>query len=363
MRVSRKLNNPHLAKLKALIKAQGLDAYLITDTIHGYYLSGFTGTNCWLLITAEAQNYFITDFRYREQARAEVTGFELVIQEQSAFQTLGQLIKQAGMKKIGVDQDELTLAVYTRLNEEITDGTLVPLPNPAKKIRRVKSAEELQLINKAVEIADKAFIHILDYLRPGITEKEVAFELEFFMRRLGGTRNAFETIVASGERAALPHGVASNKVMDAGEMVVLDFGTVYQGYHSDLTRTVFLGEPDARAEEIYRVVLEAQDRALKHIQPGMRSSEVDLLARQIISDAGYGDFFGHGLGHGVGLAIHEEPSLSPRDETILEPGMIVTVEPGIYLPGWGGIRIEDMVFLSPGGCEILTRSPKNFKLH
>lgn len=357
------MNKAHLAQVKALIKAQGLDAYLITDAVHGYYLSGFTGTNCWLLITAEAQDYFITDFRYKEQARAEVTGFEVVIQEQSAFQTLGQLIKQAGINKIGVDQDALTLAVYARLNEEIAGGTLVPLPNPAKKIRKVKSAEELQLIKKAVEITDKAYLHMLDYLRPGITESEAALELEFFMRRLGGTRNAFETIVASGERAALPHGVASNKVMLAGEMVVLDFGTVYHGYHSDLTRTVFLGEPDARAQEIYQVVLEAQEKALKHIRPGMRAYEADLLARQIISGAGYGEFFGHGLGHGVGLEIHEDPRLSPRDDTILEPGMIVTVEPGIYIPGWGGIRIEDMVFLSPGGCDILTRSPKNFKLH
>lgn len=360
--LSLKVNKPHLAQLKELIKAQGLDAYLITDAVHGLYLSGFTGTNCWLLITADAQNYFITDFRYREQARAEVNGFEVVIQEQSVFQTLGQLIKQDGIKKIGVDQDELTLAVYARLNEEIAGIVFVPLPNPAKKIRKVKSAEELQLIKRAVEIADKAYLHLLDYLRPGITEKEVAFELEFFMRRLGGTRNAFETIVASGERAALPHGVATNKVLHAGEMVVLDFGTVYQGYYSDMTRTLFLGEPDARAQEIYQVVLEAQERALKHIQPGMRANEADLLARQIISDAGYGDYFGHGLGHGVGLEIHEAPSLSPRDETILEPGMIVTVEPGIYLPGWGGIRIEDMVFVSPGGCDILTRSPKNFKL-
>ncbi len=358
------MNNSSLAHFKALISQQGLDAYLITDPVLSFYLSGFTGTSCWLLIAvAPTHNFLITDFRYMEQATSQAVGFEIVFGDKSAYQKLGELVGQYGMKRIGVDQNELTLAVFTKLKEEIAEVGFYPVQNPSKVMRKIKGTEEIQLIRKAVEIADRAFLHLLEYLQPGLSEREVSIELEFFMRRLGGTRNAFETIVASGERAALPHGVASNRIMQAGEMVVLDFGTVYHGYHSDMTRTLFLGEPDKRAQEIYQVVLNAQETVLKHLQPGMRANEADLLARQIISEAGYGDCFGHGLGHGVGLEIHEEPSLSPRDETILEPGMIVTVEPGIYIPGWGGIRIEDLVVLTPGGCEILTKSPKTFALH
>lgn len=182
------------------------------------------------------------------------------------------------------------------------------------------------------------------------------------MRRLGGTRNAFETIVASKNRAALPHGVASTRSIQAGDLVMMDFGTVYQGYHSDLTRTLVLGEPDAQQWERYKLVLKAQEAVFREIQPGMRACEADALARNVIEEAGYGKNFGHSLGHGVGLEIHEEPSLSPRDETILEPGMIVTVEPGIYISGWGGIRIEDMLVITPGGCERLTGSPQVFKV-
>lgn len=355
--------NNHLFRLKSWLLERKLDAFLISNPVHCFYLSGFTGTNCWLLITlAPVPNILITDFRYKEQAQEQAQEYEVVIQGESLFQTLGQLFKQYNLKTVGLDQDNITLAVYAKLEEEAPHVKFCALQDPCVEIRKIKSPEELKLLKKAVEIADKAFQHILEYLQPGLTEREVALELEFFMRRLGGSKNAFETIVASGKRAALPHGVATNKIIQAGEFVVMDFGTVYQGYYSDMTRTILLGEPDLRQQEIYQIVLQAQTEVCRNIQPGMRANEADALARSIIKEAGYGENFGHGLGHGVGLQIHEEPRLSPRDETILEPGMIVTVEPGIYIPSWGGVRIEDMVVITSDGCEILTKSPKMLRV-
>jgi len=356
------LNN-NLFRFKSWLQERELDAFLISNPVHCFYLSGFTGTKCWLLITlAPVPNILITDFRYREQAQEQVQGYEVVIQEESIFQTLSQLFKQYNLKTVGLDQDNITLAVYAKLKEEAPNVNFCSLQDPCGEIRRVKTPDELILLKKAVEIADKAFLHILEYLQPGLTEREIALELEFFMRRLGGSKNAFDTIVASGNRAALPHGVATNKILQTGEFVVMDFGTVYQGYYSDMTRTIILGEPDLRQQEIYQLVLQAQTEVYRNIQPGMRASEADALARRIIEEAGYSENFGHGLGHGVGLEIHEEPRLSPRDETILEPGMIVTVEPGIYIPSWGGVRIEDMVVITSDGCEILTKSPKMLRV-
>jgi len=316
-----------------------------------------------LITAAQEQDYLVTDFRYQEQAVEQVTGLRIELQGASAVTTISELAQQCGLKTIGLDQEKVTLAVYAQLKEAMPQVTLLPSANPATEIRKRKNSQELQFIKKAVEIADKAFLHLLDYVRPGLSEKEIALELEFFMRRLGGTKNAFETIVASGERSALPHGVASNRILQDGDLVLLDFGTVYQGYHSDLTRTLYIGEPDGKAREIYQLVLRAQEAVLAQIQPGMKANELDAIARKMIAEAGYGAEFGHGLGHGVGLEIHEKPSLSPRDETVLEPGMVVTVEPGIYLPRWGGIRIEDMVVITPSGCEILTKSPKVLQLH
>lgn len=352
-----------LLKVKTWLQEKGLDAFLVSKPVNNYYLSGFTGTSSYLLITLLADKHFlITDFRYKDQAEEQAKNFEIVVQGTSLFQTLGELFNKHGIKKVGLDKDDITLAMYEGIKEHVPDATFFSVQDPCVEIRKIKEPEEIKLIKKAVEIADKAFLHILEYIRPGLTEAEVALELEFFMRRLGGTRNAFDTILASGKRSALPHGVATNKTIQAGDIVTMDFGTVYQGYHSDLTRTIILGTPDARQQEIYDLVLKAQEDVFKQIQPGMRGSEADSLARNIIKEAGYGENFGHGLGHGVGLEIHERPRLSLCDETILEPGMVVTVEPGIYLSGWGGVRTEDMLVITPDGCERLTRSPKVFKV-
>ncbi len=354
---------PKLTQVKKWLHEKEVDAFLISKPEHCFYLSGFTGTSGCLVITNSLEkNFLITDFRYQEQATEQAKGYDLVLWKETLFQTLGELFQQYGLKKVGIDQAEITLATYEKLKKNLVDVALFPLSDPCVALRKIKSIEELKLLKKAIEISDKAFLHILEFIHPGLTEKEIALELEFFMRRLGGTKMAFETIVASKNRAALPHGVASSRVVQTGDLVLMDFGTVYQGYHSDLTRTIVLGEPDALQEERYKLVLKAQEAVLQEIQPGMRACEADALARNIIAEAGYGKNFGHSLGHGVGLEIHESPSLSPRDATILEPGMVLTVEPGIYISGWGGIRIEDMVVITPGGCERLTKSPQVFKV-
>lgn len=352
-----------LAKVKNWLQEKELDAFIITKPVHCYYLSGFTGTSAILVISKFAgKDFLITDFRYQEQAENEAKGFELVLWKGSLFQTLAELFHNYDLKNVGIDEDEITLSTYEGLKKEISGVTLFPLKDYCTELRKIKDAGELKLIKKAVEISDKAFLHLLDIVHPGLTESEIALELEFFMRRLGGSKNAFETIVASGYRAALPHGVATTRAIQSGDVVILDFGSVYQGYHSDMTRTLVLGEPNKLQGERYNLVLKAHEAAAEKIQPGMRAQEADALARKVIEDAGYGEYFGHSLGHGVGLEIHEGPGLSPRDETILEPGMIITVEPGIYISGWGGIRIEDMYVVTPGGCERLTKSPKVFNV-
>lgn len=352
-----------LAKVTNWLQEKGLDAILITNLVHCDYLSGFSGTNACILITGSgAKNFLITDFRYKEQALTEVKGFDLVQIKGTLFQTLADIFRSHALKKVGIDEDDLSIGKYKGLKKAVSEVTFYPVSDPCHQLRTVKDKAELESIKKAVEISDKAFLHILDFIHPGLTEREIALELEFFMRRLGGTKNAFETIVASGDRAALPHGVASTRVIQDGDLLMMDFGTVYQGYHSDITRTLVLGKPNSLQQERYNLILRAQEAVFQKIQPGMRACEADAIARKVIEDAGCGEYFGHSLGHGVGLEVHEEPALSPRDNTILEPGMVATLEPGIYLSGWGGIRIEDLIVITPKGCERLTKSPKVFSI-
>jgi Xaa-Pro aminopeptidase len=348
-------------QVKKWLREQGLDAFLVSKPEHRYYLSGFTGTNGYLLLTLE-QDYLLTDFRYHDQARQETEGYQLLWGSNGWGQALNNLLWELGLKKLGIDRETVTLSLYEYLKMELTGIVLVPEKDPCRHLRKIKSPQEIALIKKAAEITDKAFMHIVELIRPGLTEKEVAWELEFFMRRLGGEGPSFDTIVASGPRAALPHGVASTKIMEPGDLVILDFGTIVHGYHSDFTRTLVLGEPQKKQSEIYNLVLEAQTAVLQAIQPGMLACEADALARKVITQASYGSYFGHSLGHGVGLEIHEGPNLSPRETTILEPGMVVTVEPGIYISGWGGIRIEDLIVITSRGCEKLSKAPDLFKV-
>jgi len=348
-----------LQKLRERLAADGFDGLLVTGAENRFYLSGFTGSAATLLVTME-EAFLFTDFRYVEQAAQEASAFTIERIGQSVAETVAGKAKALGIKRLGFEPHQLTYKQYLDYQTQFDFLDFTPAKDLVEDIRLVKDADELGLIKQAVRIADAAFAHILKYLKPGVREDEIAFELEYFMRREGASGCAFDFIVASGWRSAMPHGVASAKPLAAGELVTIDMGAVYKHYCSDITRTVVLGEgPDLpKQQQVYEIVLAAQLAGIKAARPGCYGTEVDKAARDVINAAGYGDYFGHSLGHGVGLAIHEGPCFAPRDTTYLTPGMVVTVEPGIYLPGWGGVRIEDMVVLVENGCEVLTNAPK-----
>lgn len=349
--------NQRLDKLRAQLAQQPIDGMLIIKPENQRYVSGFTGTSGYLLVT-DTDAVLITDFRYTEQAREQAPHFRIVEHGSSAPDSLLSEIHKLGIKRLGFEKDYLTYTLYATYKDKFAPVELVPTEGVIEKLRAIKDQQEIAVLRQAAKIADDAFSHILGFLKPGVSERDVAIELEFYMRRQGAKSSSFDTIVASGVRSSLPHGVASDKLLEKGDFVKMDFGALYQGYCSDLTRTVVLGEPGARQREIYEVVREAQLHALHHLKPGMTGKEADALARDLIQAKGYGDNFGHSLGHGIGLFIHEEPRLSALSNDILQPGMAVTVEPGIYVAGFGGVRIEDDVVITETGIEILTGSPK-----
>lgn len=343
--------------LRKTLRDYGVDGILITKPENWQYLSGFTGSNAAIIVTLK-DCLFMTDFRYTEQAQNQTTGFNIVKISGSTADTVAEQVSGIGIKRLGFEDENITFHEYVTYKDKLTDVEFVPLHQVVEKLRWIKDDAEILALKSAAEITDKAFSHILTKIRPGVTELEIALEMEYFMRQHGAQKLAFDIIAASGPRAALPHGVASERKIATGDFVVLDFGAVYAGYHADMTRTVVIGKPDRQQEKIYDIVLRAQLEALKAVKPGAKCSAVDSVARTMIDQAGYGPNFGHGLGHSVGLEIHERPSLSPKEDVVLEPGMVVTVEPGIYINGWGGVRIEDLVCVTATGCEILSSSTK-----
>lgn len=345
-----------IANLRALLKENEIDALLITSPYNRRYITGFSGTAGLALISAN-DAVFITDFRYTEQAEKEIEGFRIVQHTKTIIEEVAAQAKSMNIKTLGFEKDDMSFGLYELYNKAVT-SELKPVSGLVEKLRMVKTEDELAILKKAAKIADDAFSHICTFIRPGITELDVSTELELFMRKQGATSSSFSIIVASGLRGALPHGVASNKVIESGDLVTLDFGALYEGYISDLTRTVAVGEPSEKLKEIYAVTLEAQELALKGIKPGMTGIEADAIARDYIKSKGYGEAFGHSTGHGIGMEVHEAPGLSFRSDTILEPNMVVTVEPGIYLPGVGGVRIEDDIIITQVGNERLTFAPK-----
>jgi len=330
---------------------------IITSTPNIYYLSGFTGTNAVLFITMK-HTWLLTDFRYIEQAQKESPDFEIIRVDIGTLATVGKLSQ--GISAVGFEEDDVSWAYYRQMEEQIDGNRLFQASRLLKEMRQVKDENELAVIREAIKITDEAFLQIIDRIKPGVTEEKISFDLEFFLRKMGASGRSFDYIVASGKRSALPHGVASNKRMNTGDLLTLDFGAKYKNYCSDFTRTVFIGRTEAKHREIYDIVLEAQLAAIDVIKPGLSGKEVDAVARDVINKAGYGNYFGHGLGHSIGLDIHETPCFNTREEKILEPGMVITVEPGIYIPGWGGIRIEDVILVTNYGVEVLTQASKQF---
>lgn len=348
-----------LDKLRQLLQQQEIEAMLITSDINRRYLTGFTGSSGAVLISAE-HAVLITDFRYMSQAPAQAPHYNVVEHKAEMKKTVHDLVQQWGIKRLAFEQRDITYGTFASYKEELASIELVPTDGLVEHIRMIKDEAEIEVLREAAKLVDDAFTYILDHLKPGVSEKQIDLELEFYMRQHGATSSSFDTIVASGERSALPHGVASERIIQNNEFVKLDFGAYYKGYCSDITRTVMIGTPEQKHRDIYDIVLEAQMHALEHIKPGMTGCEADALTRDIIKRYGYGDNFGHSTGHGIGMEIHEEPRLSPTSETILVPGMTVTVEPGIYIPGFGGVRIEDDIVITDEGAERLTFATKQF---
>lgn len=327
-------------------------AFLIKGHSNVFYYSGFTSEDAYLLIS-ENERFIITDSRYFEQARLEVPDFTLI----DIRKGWGEILKLAGRENIKFTDNAFSVREYNAI-KSVTDKTFITAQTEIDFPRRIKDKDEIRAIAEAEAIGDGAFSYILPRLRAGMTEIEIASELECFMRREGAAGTSFDTICASGVRSCMPHGVAADKVIEKGDFLTMDFGCVYHGYCSDMTRTVIFGKPTAKQREVYDTVLRAQTEALEGIKIGMSCAEVDKLARDVIAEAGYGDKFTHSLGHSVGIDIHENPVFSPRSEDILETGHVLSVEPGIYLDGEFGVRIEDLVAVTDTGIVNLTHSPK-----
>lgn len=345
-----------LNKLRIQMSEKNLEAVVVLSPYNRRYLSGFTGSSGSLLVTNN-KALLITDFRYIQQANNQSKDFEVVDQEGPMIEKINQLIHEEKISNIGVETDLITYNQYEALNTG--NVTLKSIDGLIEKIRMIKDDYEIEQIQKAADIADETFEHILKWVKPGMTENEVNNEMEMFMRKKGATCSSFDTIVASGVRGALPHGVASDKVIEEGDMITLDFGALYNGYVSDITRTFAVGEPKEEMKKIYNIVLEAQVQALQQIKPGMTGKEADTIARDIIKSYGYGEKFGHSLGHGIGLEVHEGPGLSQNSNVVLEENMCITLEPGIYVDGLGGVRIEDDVLVTKNGLQRFTKSTKD----
>ncbi len=306
-----------------------------------------------------AGNWFLTDSRYTTQAATEVKGFTRKTYRKALEEVRG-LIKHLRLKKIGFESDHLSFDAYSRFKKALPLVKLRPTKEITARARAQKDAFEADRIKDSIKVLDLGFRKAMKSLVPGVVEKDAALAIELDFKKNGADGLAFDTIIASGYRGAMPHGKASEKKIRNGELVIVDMGVLLNGYNSDETRTYCIGKAARLQKEVYGVVLDAQERALEKIRPGVSAAAVDFEARSFIDKAGYGKYFGHGTGHGVGLEVHENPYIGPYSKDVLEEGMVVTIEPGIYIPEWGGVRIEDMALVVKGGCEVLTKTPKEF---
>lgn len=348
-----------LTQLKEKLKSQGLDGILLVNDSNIRYVSGFTGSDSYVVVTPE-DNAFVTDSRYTEQAESECKDFRVIRwgNPTGLVETIKEVCDKNSVKRLAFESDKLIYSMYENLSKGLEGIELVPAQGIVEDIRCIKDEEEIECLKKAAAIADEAFTEILKQIKVGITEKDIERELHYLIMKKGADDISFPIIVASGKRSSLPHAIPSGKVIEEGDFITLDFGATYGGYHSDMTRTIVMGCADEKQKEIYRIVKEAQEAGSNAVKGGIKGTVPDAAARDHIAQAGYGAFFGHGLGHGVGLDIHEGPNLSPKGEKQLEVGNTVTVEPGIYLPDWGGVRIEDTIIIRQDHIEVITKSTK-----
>ena len=346
-----------LAKLRETLSEQGLDAVLIGQPQNRRYLSGFTGSAGWLLITSQ-RAMLATDFRYHEQVQRQAPDFELAKIKTQFSKALPGFLDELGVRRLGFESQHLTVDELRTLSEATKGVEWIALKDTVEALRAVKDSTEIQALRRSAALNDAAFAYLMEIIQPGMTEIEIAWQIESYLRTHGASKVAFDIIVASGPNGALPHARPSERQVQSGEPVVIDMGCILDGYCSDMTRTICLGEPPPTYLDVWNLVLQAQEAALDGIRAGLTSREADALARDPIQAAGYGEQFGHGLGHGVGLAVHEKPRASVLAEDTIEANMSLTVEPGIYLPGEFGVRIEDLVIVEEEGIQNLTATPK-----
>jgi len=353
------LSEFRVKRIKEWLATEGIGSYLITNLVNVRYLTGFTGSAGTCLISPE-RVVLITDSRYTIQARQQTAEVE-VYETNKSLEGLGAFLADIRPEKLAYEAETVSLSFYKKLTALLKKiGRIRPVAtrNVVENLRKIKDAGEIKQICRAVKAAEEGFAEIRQLIRPGIKESDLALELEYQMKRHGAGKTAFDTIVASGPRSALPHAIASDRIIEEGDLVVIDFGCQVGGYHSDMTRTFIMGKGKAEQKKIHHIVREAQQRSLALIRAGITAQEVDGGARDFIDSSGYGTAFGHGTGHGIGLEVHESPRISKGNRTVLKTGYTFTVEPGIYLKDIGGVRIEDMVTVTEDGYRILTSLPR-----
>lgn len=354
----------YIDKIQQVLRRKKVDAFLVTNQENRRYLSGFTAHDTSftersgaVLIPARGTPFLLTDFRYKIQAESEAKGFEVILYPHGITSLLCDILPKIECTRLAFEGHAMTHVAATSMTKSLMKigVSLVSVSGWVEKMRTRKTGREIDLIRRSVALNEAVFREVHGSLCPGITEHEVALQIETLMRSMGAEGPCFATIVAAGPNGALPHATPGERKIEKGEPVVIDMGLVLEGYCSDMTRTVVLGEPDTLTVKLFRLVRKAQLAGIDAIRPGVTGREVDRAARRVISSSGYGKNFGHGLGHGVGLEVHESPRLNKKSRQRLTPGMVITVEPGIYIPGWGGIRLENMVVVTETGCEVLNR--------
>lgn len=346
-------------RVQEILQKLSIDAVLISNGNNMRYVSGFAGETGYLYISGK-RHAVITDFRYTIQAEMEAEGYEVITIGNGGYEeVINDVLSTDGVSRLGFEAEDMLFASYHKLKEKLKVKELVPISNEITSMRRIKTAKELELIRQAEAIGDQVFTEILTFIKPGMTELEIAARIEYLLKLKGAQGLSFNAIVASGINSSMPHAVPTTKKIETGDFLTMDFGCVYEGYCSDMTRTIVIGKASDKQKEVYNIVLKAQQAALDFLKAGYQGKEVDKVARDIIYGAGYEGCFGHGLGHSVGLHIHENPRLSMLEEDIILAGMTETVEPGIYIKGFGGVRIEDLVVVTEQGNVNFTHSDKS----
>lgn len=351
-----------LKKFASVLEERNLDAFFVSCEPNVSYLSGYTGTESYAVIL-RGKRYFMTDFRYVEQARRELKGFEIVLREKKPYSAMVRdICERHGVRRLGVEYGRISLALHRALSRACVRTSIVAVSDAIEALRIRKDKTEIAKIRQSVDIMRLGMVNLAAGLAPGMKEREIQAKLEYDTKMFGSQKPAFDIIIATDPNSSMPHAVTGETRVRDNDLVLVDMGCVYEGYHSDLTRCFFTGKIPPLKQKVYNTVLQAQELGIRKAGPGVRVSDVDLACRGYIDKKGYGKFFGHSTGHGVGLEIHEAPSVSTRSPEILEPGMVITVEPGIYLPGQFGVRIEDMLLITDRGAEVLTaKIPKELR--